>query len=146
MKAGSVNCSVYEYRLYWFKCHITRKWYVGEEKCIQLLLGNVKGRAVWETWHGVDWIDLAQDRDRWRAVVNMIMYRLVSWNAGNCVITKQLLAPQEGPSCVEVVITRKFYGLYRIFRMLTSYFLVTFRADYDRQIRPTTEFRILVSS
>jgi hypothetical protein len=24
-------------------------------------------------WEGVDWIDVAQDRDRWRAVVNAVM-------------------------------------------------------------------------
>jgi hypothetical protein len=24
-------------------------------------------------WDGVDWIDLAQDRDRWRAYVNVVM-------------------------------------------------------------------------
>jgi hypothetical protein len=24
-------------------------------------------------WGGADWIDLAQDRDRWRAVVNTVM-------------------------------------------------------------------------
>jgi transposase len=24
-------------------------------------------------WDGVDWIDLAQDRDRWRAYVNAVM-------------------------------------------------------------------------
>jgi hypothetical protein len=24
-------------------------------------------------WDGMDWIDLAQDRDQWRAVVNMVM-------------------------------------------------------------------------
>jgi hypothetical protein len=24
-------------------------------------------------WDGVDWIDLAQDRDRWRALLNTIM-------------------------------------------------------------------------
>jgi hypothetical protein len=24
-------------------------------------------------WWGMDWIDLAQDRDRWRAVVNTVM-------------------------------------------------------------------------
>jgi hypothetical protein len=25
-------------------------------------------------WGGVDWIDLAQDRDHWRALVNTAMY------------------------------------------------------------------------
>jgi hypothetical protein len=24
-------------------------------------------------WKGIDWIDLAQDRDRWRALVNTVM-------------------------------------------------------------------------
>jgi hypothetical protein len=24
-------------------------------------------------WDGMDWIDLAQDRDPWRALVNMVM-------------------------------------------------------------------------
>jgi hypothetical protein len=24
-------------------------------------------------WEGVDWIDMTQDRDRWRAVVNAVM-------------------------------------------------------------------------
>jgi hypothetical protein len=24
-------------------------------------------------WEGVDWIDIAQDRDRWRARVNAVM-------------------------------------------------------------------------
>jgi len=24
-------------------------------------------------WEGMDWIDLAQDRDRWRALVNVVM-------------------------------------------------------------------------
>jgi hypothetical protein len=24
-------------------------------------------------WYGLDWIDLAQDRDEWRALVNTIM-------------------------------------------------------------------------
>jgi hypothetical protein len=24
-------------------------------------------------WDGIDWIDLAQDRDRWRALVNAVM-------------------------------------------------------------------------
>jgi hypothetical protein len=28
-------------------------------------------------WDGMDWIDLAQDRDQWRDLVNMVMNRRV---------------------------------------------------------------------
>jgi hypothetical protein len=33
-------------------------------------------------WGGMDWIDLAQDRDQWRALVNMIMNLPVACNVG----------------------------------------------------------------
>jgi hypothetical protein len=33
-------------------------------------------------WDGVDWIDLAQDRDRWKALVNTVMNLRVPSNAG----------------------------------------------------------------
>jgi hypothetical protein len=29
-------------------------------------------------WSGMDWIDLAQDRDQWNALVNTVMNLLVS--------------------------------------------------------------------
>jgi hypothetical protein len=33
-------------------------------------------------WCGMDWIDLAQDMDQWRALVNMVMNLQVSQNFG----------------------------------------------------------------
>jgi hypothetical protein len=33
-------------------------------------------------WGGVDWIGVAQDRNRWRAVVNSVLNLRVPWNAG----------------------------------------------------------------
>jgi len=33
---------------------------------------NIK-MDLWEVGGGGDWIELAQDRDRWRALVNMVM-------------------------------------------------------------------------
>ena len=36
---------------------------------------------------GVDWIDLGQDTDRWRAVVSAVMNLRVPQNAGNFLIS-----------------------------------------------------------
>jgi hypothetical protein len=38
---------------------------------------NIKMDLRETGWDGVDWIDLAQDRDQWRALVNTVMNRRV---------------------------------------------------------------------
>jgi hypothetical protein len=35
--------------------------------------GYIRKRSVKQRWDGVDWIDMAQDRDQWRALVNTVL-------------------------------------------------------------------------
>jgi hypothetical protein len=48
---------------------------------------NVKMDLQEVGWLDMDWIDLAQDRDRWRALVNAAMNVRVPYNAGNFLTT-----------------------------------------------------------
>ena len=76
--------------------------YRSEEKCTQALVRKHEGkrpfgrrRCRWEDikidrqetgWEGVDWVNLAQDRDKWRSLVNMVMNLRVLWNEQKCTI------------------------------------------------------------
>jgi hypothetical protein len=51
-------------------------------------------------WDGVYWIDRAQDRDQWRALVNTVLNLRVPWNAGEFLRGWQLTAPQERLSSI----------------------------------------------
>jgi len=73
--------------------------YWSEKNYIQVLGGNRRRYALgrpknrWYDniitdlkyigWEGVDWIDLAKDRDRWRNVVKTVTYLRVAQSAGN---------------------------------------------------------------
>jgi hypothetical protein len=48
----------------------------------QRWLDNIKMDLGEIGWDGVDWIGLAQDRDKWRALVNSVMNLRVPQNAG----------------------------------------------------------------
>jgi hypothetical protein len=77
--------------------HVARK---GEKRNVYMVLvGKPEGKKPLERpgrrwvdnikvdlgetgWGGMDWIGLAQVRDQWRTLVNVIMNRWVSYNAG----------------------------------------------------------------
>jgi len=54
----------------------SRRWY-----------DNIKMDFLEVGCGGMDWIDLSQDRDRWRALVNAVMNLRVSYNLGNLLTT-----------------------------------------------------------
>jgi hypothetical protein len=45
-------------------------------------LDNIRMDLVQVEWGDVDWIDLAQDRDRWRVLVNSVLNLWIPQNAG----------------------------------------------------------------
>ena len=53
---------------------------------------------------GMDWIDLIQDKYRWRDVVNAVIDLLIPENMGNF-LTEIRLVSQEGLSSIEEVST-----------------------------------------
>jgi hypothetical protein len=53
--------------------------------------------GLWEIdWGGTGWIDLAQDSDQWRALVNKVINFRFSQNIMKFLSTTQLAASQEG--------------------------------------------------
>jgi len=68
-----------EYRVMLGK--LERKRPLGRPRC--RWEDNIKMDLQEEGYGGMDWIELAQDRDRWRALVNAVMNLRVPLNVGN---------------------------------------------------------------
>jgi hypothetical protein len=52
----------------------------------------------------MDWIDLAQDRDQWMALVNTVMNLRFHKMLGHFLVAARLAASQEGLSSMELLI------------------------------------------
>jgi hypothetical protein len=75
--------------------HIAR---MGKRNAYRILVGEPEGKRLLERrcrwvnnikidlretgWDGMDWMDLVQDRDQWRALVNTVMNLRIPQNAG----------------------------------------------------------------
>jgi hypothetical protein len=61
-------------------------------------VNNIKMDLKEIGWYGMDWIDLAQNRGQWMALVNTVMNLRVAQILGSCRVAAQLAASQEGLS------------------------------------------------
>jgi hypothetical protein len=66
------------YRLLVGKLEVKRP--LGRPRCRRV--DNIKMDLLERGWGGVDWIGLDEDRDKWRALVNVVMNLRVPRNAG----------------------------------------------------------------
>ena len=96
--------------------HVAR---IGESRCIyRVLVGKPEGKRTlrrprlrWDNnikidlqelgYEGMAWIDVAQDKDRWRAVVNAVMNLRVPQNAGNLSSSSESVSFSRGLCSIE---------------------------------------------
>jgi hypothetical protein len=76
-----------------------KELHLGLGRQIRRWLDSVKVYSEEIRWNGMDWIYLAQNRDRWRILVNMVnKFRFCINLLVNFCESAQLEAPQEGLS------------------------------------------------
>jgi hypothetical protein len=54
-------------------------------------------------WGGMDWIDLAQDMEQCRTLVNIVKSLRGPYNVANVLTAEQLAASQEGISSIKLI-------------------------------------------
>jgi hypothetical protein len=58
------------------------EWLISVGRPKRLWEDNIKMDLQEAEWRGMDWIDLAQNRERCRALVNVVMNLLIPYNGG----------------------------------------------------------------
>jgi hypothetical protein len=76
---------------YWWESQkVTDHW---EDQDVGGWVGNIKMDLREIEWDGMNWIDLTQDRDQWRALVNTFGFHKMP---GTSLVAAQLATSQRG--------------------------------------------------
>jgi hypothetical protein len=77
-------------------------------------------------WDDVDWVDVAQDRDQWRASVNTFGFHKM---LGSSCVAAQLTASQEGLSSVSELYSDLLKGPVNILASIKSCYPLSLRGS-----------------